>query len=178
MPGRRMRVRAWPVVCGALALVLALLLGSSAVDAHSGEGVTGTSTTDLGALVSWVLSGSANPATSTSWGLVALGILAVVAMVRWARGRRSVAVALSVFLAVFACETALHSAHHLNDAKKAEHCATYSASLHLTGLEATSATPVLPHLVPTFDGHCLGDGQPFTRVLAAPTSRAPPVLPA
>lgn len=171
-------MRAWPAMCGMLALVLALLVGPSAVEAHPGEGVAGTSTTDLGALVSWVLPGSASPATSTSWGLVALGILAILAVVRWAPGPRSVAVALSLILAVFACETAVHSAHHLNDAKKAAHCATYSASLHLTGLEPTSATPVLPQPVPTFDGHLLGDGQPFTRVLAAPTCRAPPVLPA
>jgi hypothetical protein len=178
MLGRRMQVHAWPFACGGFTLVLALLAGPSAVEAHSGDGVVGTSSIDVGALVSWALPGSADPTTATAWGLVALGILAVAVLVRWARRTRSLAVALSFLVAVFACETAVHSAHHLNNPKKAEHCATYSASQHLTGLQATSAMPALPQPVPVRDRQLLADRQPFTRVLGAPTSRAPPGLPA
>jgi hypothetical protein len=172
-----MQVHAWPVACGVVALVLALLVGPSAAEAHVGDSVVGPSSIDFGALVSWALSGSADPTTATAWGLVGLGVLAVAVLVQWARRTRSLAVALSFLVAVFACETALHSAHHLNDPKKAEHCATYSASQHLTGLQATSAMPALPQPVPTLGRHLLGDRQPFIRVLDAPTSRAPPVLP-
>ncbi len=109
---------------------------------------------------------------------LALGLLAVATVARRARGPRWLPVVLSLLLVILACETALHSAHHLTDPRKAEHCVVYSASLHLGGLEALRATPELSRSGAFLDAGRLHEGQPFARALAGPSSRAPPVLPA
>jgi hypothetical protein len=165
------------VFCG-FALLLMLLGGTSTVDAHSGMPPASPPSLQLGAVVPQGVPTSAIPAPSMSWVLATLAIGATIAGAGWLRHPRRLAVALSLSLAVFACETALHSAHHLNDPKRAEHCAVYSASLHLSGLEAAAATPELPRPLPTCEDVRTRAGQPSARVLSGPPSRAPPVLPA
>lgn len=195
MRGQWTRLRVRAAVSGGIVLLLMLLGGAATVAAHSGRPAT-LSSFERDPVAPQAAPGPAVPAPVTlppatpppaisppsstaPWVPLALGIVTVLAGVRWPRcPRRRLALTLSLSLAVFACETALHSAHHLNDPKKAEHCAVYSASLHLSGLEAAPATPELPRPLPTLEGVRAHDGQPFARVLDGPPSRAPPLLPA
>ena len=164
-------------ICG-VALLLVLLGGTSTVEAHSGMPPASPPALELDAVVPQGVPPSAIPAPSMSWVLAALAIGATITGAGWLRHPRRLAVALSLSLAIFACETALHSAHHLNDPKRAEHCAVYSASLHLSGLEAAAATPELLRPLPTCEDVRTRAGQPSARALSGPPSRAPPVLPA
>ncbi len=155
MPGRRTSSGALTLLsCGAL-LVLLLLFGISAVEAHPGLGTTTTVppvTLDTAAPQSTPTStipAPAVPSTATPWVWAALLILTGIAGARGARHPRRLAGIMAVALAVFVGETALHSAHHLNDPKRAERCPVYSASVHVTGLTAAPATPELPPPVPT-----------------------------
>jgi hypothetical protein len=83
---------------------------------------------------------------------------------------------MALALVVFGGETALHSAHHVNDPGQAEQCLVYSASLHVTGLEAGLATPQLPLPMPNAERLHACDASWFARVVDEQHSRAPPFL--
>jgi len=170
------RARVPLLVFGVVALVL--LVSASVVDAHSTGSLVETSSGEAGLLGPQAGATSTDFMVSILWAPTVFGLLTLLGAACLAQRSRSLAVTLCLLLIVLAGESAVHSAHHLDAPKKAEHCATYSASLHLTGLEATSATPALPQPVPAFDGYLSGERQPFTRVVDGPTSRAPPFLPA
>ena len=169
--------------CGAIGLLLLLIGSAATVEAHSRMSPARLSAPEFDSVTPPVVPTPPVPSPSipsplTPWASLAFGILIAMVTARYVCHPRRLPVALALLLAVFACETALHSAHHLNDPKKAEHCAVYSASLHLGGLEAASGTPDLPSPATTMDGVRAHEGQPFPPVLGGPPSRAPPVLPA
>jgi hypothetical protein len=87
---------------------------------------------------------------------------------------RRLAAVLAGALAVFAGETALHSAHHLNDPQQAEQCAVYAASLHAPGAGAVPAPTDPPPPLPTRRGSVVLSVQLGLRALDGPQSRAPP----
>jgi hypothetical protein len=159
------------LVVGWAVLLAALLGGASAVDAHPGM-------SEPAAVTSQPSPFPPVPAPSNPWTWVALVILPGVAAAARLRPPQRLAAVLALGLAVFACETAFHSVHHLNDPQKAERCPVYSASLHLTGLSAAAATPELPPLVATFGGSVVHAVQVPAQVLDGPPPRAPPVRPA
>ena len=169
------------LTCGAIGLLLLVIGSAATVEAHSKMSPARLSAPEFDSVAPRavpVVPIPPVPAPSTPWASLAFGILIAMVAARYVCHPRRVPVALALLLAVFACEIALHSAHHLNDPKKAEQCAVYSASLHLSGLEAASATLELPSPVPTMDGVRAHEGQPVPPALGGPPSRAPPVLPA
>jgi hypothetical protein len=167
--------RAWASTCGVIALLVLVLGAPSIVMAHPGMSHEQSAAADPGAAGFWAAVAPVMPVLAAAAAL-ALAILASSPAGRRAGRRRPLRVALSLLLVVFACETTLHSAHHLNDPRRAEHCAVYSASLHLSGLEASPATPELARPVASLDAVCLHEGQPSARTLDGPSSRAPPAL--
>jgi hypothetical protein len=85
---------------------------------------------------------AATPSTAWIWvALLALPAAAAVARQHWPR---ALVLALVLLLAILACESAIHSVHHLKDLRHAEACPVFSASQHVTGLTAFAATPDLP----------------------------------
>jgi hypothetical protein len=166
------------LVVSGVALLLVLLGGPSLAAAHSRMPAAGTALPALALDGPHGVPPSASPAPALAWVLGALGIWTAITGARWLRRPRRLAVALSVSLAVFAVETALHSAHHLNDPKQAEQCAAYTASLQLSALEASAATPELPRPQPALEVVRARGGEPSARMAAQPPSRAPPVRPA
>jgi hypothetical protein len=160
------------------AALLVVLLGGTgtAVADHPAAG-TGTPLVldgdAPGPVLGILVSASSHPLTSI---VLAIGLTIMAAGAL--RTPRRLAVILACALAVFACETALHSAHHVKDPTQAERCPVYSASLHVTGLEAGLATPELP--LPMLAPPCLQacDTHRPTRVLDGSQARAPPGLPA
>jgi hypothetical protein len=121
---------------------------------------------------------AAAPTTSSAWTWILLLILPGLAAARGVRSARGLALVVALVVAVFACETAVHSVHHLKDPRQAERCPVYSASQQVTGLTATPATPDLPPLSPTFDRPVAQAVPLLSRVLDGEQSRAPPLLPA
>lgn len=110
-----------------------------------------------------------------SLGVAALASLRLTRVTR--RGRDAAIVSLTLVVAIFGLESAIHSAHHLSDAEAAASCAMFSASQHVPGGCAETPhvgtptwnaqpDPVLDlertHPLPTFRSH---------------ESRAPPTLP-
>jgi hypothetical protein len=173
--------------CGVL-LVL-LLCGATAVEAHPGRRAEtappvaldtapdepSPSATAQPAPVSWLAPAAA---TSDAWTWLLLLILPGLAAARSPRVARRLALPVALGLAVFACETAVHSVHHLKDPRQAERCPVYSASQQVTGLTAVPATPDLPPPLPTLDRPVARAVQLLSRVLGGEQSRAPPILPA
>jgi hypothetical protein len=92
---------------------------------------------------------------------------------RMDRPRRLAAV-LAGALAVFAGETALHSAHHLNDPQQAEQCAVYAASIHAPGAGAAPGPTDAPPPPPTRHGSVVVTVQVGLLALDGPQPRAPP----
>jgi hypothetical protein len=83
-------------------------------------------------------------ATSAAWIWVVLLTLPAAAAVARQCGPRALVLTLVLLLAILACESAIHSVHHLKDLRHAEACPVFSASQHVTGLTAFAATPDLP----------------------------------
>jgi hypothetical protein len=166
-------------MCGLASLVLVLLVGASAVDAHSGLDAATPSLLEFDASALEAVDAPPAPAPNP-WAWVPLGLVSVtgVAAAVWLRRPPRLAVFLSLTLAVFAGETALHSTHHLLEPEKAERCPVYSASLHVAGLEAGLATPELPSPAPIPNPLHPRDIQWLVPVLDGPPARAPPGLPA
>jgi hypothetical protein len=171
-------------------LVLLLLSGASAVEAHPGmQAATVPAALGIDTALDEPNSGpaaplaaassfAAAPATPSAWTWVLLLILPVVAAARGLRSARGLALVVALLLVVFAWESAVHSVHHLKDPRQAERCPVYSASQQVTGLTATPATPDLPPPLPTLDRPVAQAVQFLSRALAGEQSRAPPVLPA
>jgi len=166
------------LVVSGVALLFVLLGGPSPVAAHSSMPPAGTALPALAPDAAQGVPLSASPAPSLAWVLGILAIWAAITGAWWLRRPRRLAIALSVSLAVFAFETALHSVHHLNDPSHGERCAAYTASLHLSALEASGATPELPRPQPALEDVGVRGGQPSARMAVDPPSRAPPVGPA
>lgn len=166
-------------------LLLTLGWGPGAVEAHPGmSGAIGvarevpTAPADPAPVASMLppLAPAAGMMTPGAWAWLTL--LGLSAMALGGRQRHpALALTLALLLGVFACETAVHSAHHLKDPREAERCPVYSASQHVTGLTAAPATPDLPPPSPTGDRPVIRPGQLRAPELAGPQSRAPPALP-
>jgi hypothetical protein len=78
---------------------------------------------------SWV----AAPPPASSIPLLLVALLAAVSTAAGRRRPRAVAVVLSLALAVFAVQTAVHSVHHIGHPQEAEKCPVLSASQHAPG---------------------------------------------
>jgi hypothetical protein len=115
------------------------------------------------------------PVPST-WIWPVLWLLTAVAAILRPRWPRALVLTLVVLLGIVACESAIHSVHHLKDPRHAEACPVFSASQHITGLTASTATPDLPP-------PSVASGRPATDAVQARSrapdgeqSRAPPHL--
>jgi hypothetical protein len=100
--------------------------------------------------------------------------LSAAAAVARQRGPRALVLTLVLLLAILACESAIHSVHHLKDPRHAEACPVFSASQHVTGLTASTATPDLP---PPPAASCRLSTHPVqiaSRTVDGEQSRAPP----
>jgi hypothetical protein len=177
-PSDGARVREWADylrIGGALAVVLAVILGSSRQTlAHS----------DLSSILPPVFASghecqapqpglpSAPPMSPAVPGApltVILYILMAVAMTHgvW-RWRRMMALGLVIVLGTFTFGIAIHAVHHLSEPEKAAECLVFSVSQHVSGtldehcdvhapgLAVTTASPDNPD-VPTFILHCGSD---------------------
>jgi hypothetical protein len=170
--------------CG-LFLILALGWGPVAVEAH--PGMSGDIDAPLAvdappidpapaATADAAPARAAAAATSSAWAwLILLSLSRITAAARRPRAR-GLALPLAVLLGIFACETAMHSAHHLTNPHQAERCPVYSASQHVTGLSAAPATPDLPPLSLSLDRPLVRTVPLRSQVLDGPQSRAPPAL--
>jgi hypothetical protein len=165
---------------GLATLVLALLAGASVVEAHSGARAVIPVPLELDTVTSEAVPAPVVSASDPWPGatLVLVGAAGIAAAAGCLRRRQRLAVFLSLAVAVFAGETALHSVHHLNEPQQAERCPVYAASVHVAGLEAGPATPELPPPARTPNRSLAGNPQRLTGVLAGPPSRAPPGHPA
>jgi hypothetical protein len=112
--------------------------------------------------------------TKWTWVVLWLWLLPAIAAVLRQRWRRALVLTLVGLLGILACESATHSVHHLKDPRHAEACPVFSASQHVTGLTASTATPDLtPPSVAS--GHpATGPVQARSRALDGEQSRAPP----
>jgi hypothetical protein len=174
------------VWCGVF-LILTLCWGPSAVEAHPGMRGAIDPAVRLDAGPGDLPPGPSTPlardlapvaAPSSAWTwliLLSFSGIAVASRRRWPCG---LAIPLVLLVGVSACETAIHSAHHLKDPRQAERCPIYSASQHVTGLSAAPATPDLPPLLPTLDPPVVRIVQLRSQVLDGKQSRAPPAVPA
>lgn len=172
MRARWSRTDAWRLVSGSVVLVLALVGGTPAALAdHPAPGSAPPITLAID-----VTSPAWDFPIAASWipGAALVVGLVMRASAGWRRSRR-LAVVLAFSLAVFAGETALHSAHHVTDPSQAERCPVYSASLHVTSLEAGLATPEFPLPAPTPHRAPAREGQWLVQVLDGSPARAPPV---
>ena len=112
--------------------------------------------------------------TSTAWIWVVLLTLPAAVVIPRPRWRRALVLTLVLLLAILACESAIHSVHHLKDPRHAEVCPVFSASQHVTGLMASTATPDLsppPAASYRLSTHPV---QILSRALDGEQSRAPP----
>ena len=112
------------------------------------------------------------------WVSLAVAALALFRLTRAARrGRDAAIVSLTLVVALFGLESAIHSVHHLSDPMAAASCATFSASQHVPGAGAEPSHVGAPTWI-TRPAPALGAES--TRPLSAFRShegRAPPALP-
>jgi xanthosine utilization system XapX-like protein len=111
------------------------------------------------------------PAT---WIWVVLWLLPAVAAVLRQRWPRALVLTLVGLLGILACESAIHSVHHLKDPRHAEACPVFSASQHVTGLTASTATPDVPPPSVASGRPAADPVQARSRALDGEQSRAPP----
>ena len=176
--------------CGVLLLV-GVLAGAARLEAHPTRPTAAVVVEPAEVATAAPLPVEALPAASLTRGPAAapvwpwLALLLVPALAaprrgRWRvdRGRRGLAAALGLLLAVFACETAVHSVHHLAEPAAGERCPGYAASQHVSGLSAAPATPDLPPLA-RLAGAAAAAAEPLvSQISAGAHCRAPPRLPA
>jgi xanthosine utilization system XapX-like protein len=112
----------------------------------------------------------------TVWSWVVLVLLPVVAGVLRRRSPHALVLTLVVLLGILACESAIHSVHHLKDPRHAEACPVFSASQHVTGLTASTGTPDLPPPSVASGRSATDAVQVQSRPLDGEQSRAPPHL--
>jgi hypothetical protein len=112
----------------------------------------------------------------TTWTWAVLWLLPAVAAVLRLRGPRALVLTLVVLLGILACESAIHSVHHLKDPRHAEACPVFSASQHVTGLTASTGTPDLPPPSVASGRSATDSVQAHSRSLDGEQSRAPPRL--
>ncbi len=158
------------------AVLLLILLGrvTSAVADHPAGKPASPGALDTAA--PGTLLGLLDSALSVQWGWALLAMGLTIAAACALRPPRRLAGALTLLVAVFACETALHSAHHVNEPTQAERCPVSAASLHVAGLEAGLATPELPLPMPISHRLQARDAPRPAWVLDASSARAPPAL--
>jgi hypothetical protein len=162
-PARR-EIRAF-LTCGGVLLVV-LFLAAPAVGAHPDK---------VGALAPAPATPPADLSPGGSWAWLAVAGSVGLGVVGWAGRPRRLAAVVALALAVFACETALHSAHHLDDPQQAEQCAVYAASLHVPGAGAGPAPTDPPPPPPTRQGSVARTVRLDLLAPDGPQSRAPPV---
>jgi xanthosine utilization system XapX-like protein len=115
--------------------------------------------------------------TTWTWVALCLWLLpAAVAAVLRQRWPRALVLTLVGLLGILACESAIHSVHHLKDPRHAEACPVFSASQHVTGLTASTATPELPPPSVASGRLATPSVQARSRALDGEQSRAPPRL--
>jgi hypothetical protein len=115
---------------------------------------------------------STGPAAMLLLGAVALGLAGA------SRWRRPAAlVVLSVLVALFGVESAVHSAHHLADSQGAASCAFSAASQHDESAGAAAAVTVtVTRTIEHSPSRKVVEIRPF-QAFHAHQDRAPPVLP-
>jgi hypothetical protein len=120
---------------------------------------------------------STAPAPTTwSWVMLWLWLLPAVAAALRRRWPRALVLMLVGLLGILACESAIHSVHHLKDPRHAEACPVFSAAQHVTGLTAATATPDLPPPSVASGRPATHPVQARSRALDGEQSRAPPPL--
>jgi hypothetical protein len=119
------------------------------------------------------------PAVLLTGVLLVIGLALLAGLVAWrrvdprARGR-AVALALSLLLAVFAVEAAVHSVHHLADRAAAADCSVLASSQHLAWGAADPVDTGRPPLAVTTAPLVRSDDAPRGPLHRPVQGRAPP----
>jgi hypothetical protein len=111
------------------------------------------------------------------WWLVLTSLTALAAACPLGR-RRSIALGLILLLAVFAAESGVHSAHHLDDAAAGQSCQAAAAAQHLSGTDGAPAVELAVELAAVGDVPPPASASAPTRADAPHSGRAPPARPA